>query len=102
VSSHSYFLDKRYTYIYCLAVFVTTTTITTTTITTTTTTTTTTNNNNNNKYLLTAVGSIPGGSGYFICIQNMTMDTTKLKSGGLHEKQVVASWKVGNHLSICF
>jgi len=50
-----------------------------------------TNNNNN---LLTAIGLSPGGSGYFTCIQNM-------KSGGLHEKHVVATWNVGNHLSIC-
>jgi hypothetical protein len=26
--------------------------------------------------------------------------TRKLKSGGLHEKHVVATWKLGNHLSI--
>ena len=26
---------------------------------------------------------------------------TKFKSGGLHEKHVVATWNVGNHLSIC-
>jgi hypothetical protein len=45
---------------------------------------------------------VPGGSGYFTCIQNKTLVTTKFKSGGLHEKHVVAYWKVGNHLSICF
>jgi len=26
--------------------------------------------------------------------------TRKFKSGGLHEKHVVATWKFGNHLSI--
>jgi len=26
--------------------------------------------------------------------------TRKLKSGGLREKHVVATWKLGNHLSI--
>jgi len=26
--------------------------------------------------------------------------TKKFKSGGLHEKHVVATWKLGNHLSI--
>jgi hypothetical protein len=52
--------------------------------------------------IITAIGLIPGGSGYFTCIQNMTLITTKLKSGGLHEKLVVATWKVGNYLSICF
>jgi len=43
----------------------------------------------------------PGGSGYFTCIQNMKSVTTKFKSGGLHEKHVVVTWNVGNHLSIC-
>ena len=42
-----------------------------------------------------------GGSGYFTCIQNMKLVTNKFKSGGLHEKHVVATWKLGNHLSIC-
>ena len=32
----------------------------------------------------------------------MKLVTTKFKSGGLHEKHVVATWNVGNHLSICF
>ena len=48
--------------------------------------------------LLTAIGLSPGGSGYFTCIQNMKLVTNKFKSGGLHEKHVVATW---NHLSIC-
>jgi hypothetical protein len=38
---------------------------------------------------------MPGGSGYFTCIQNMTLITTKLKSGGLHEKHVVALGNLG-------
>ena len=53
-------------------------------------------------YLFTAIGLSPGGSGYFTCIQNMKLVTTKFKSGGLHEKYVVATWNLGNHLSICF
>jgi hypothetical protein len=57
---------------------------------------------NNNNILLTVIWLIPGGSGYFTCIQNMTLVTTKFKTGGLHEKHVVATWKVGNQLSICF
>ena len=57
------------------------------------------NNNNNNNF--TAIWLLPGGSGYFTCIQNMKLVTTKFKSGGLHEKHVVATWNVGNHLSIC-
>jgi len=43
-----------------------------------------------------------GGSGYFTCIQNMKSVTNKFKSGGLHEKHVVATWNLGNRLSICF
>jgi len=52
--------------------------------------------------IITAIGLLPGGSGYFICKQNMELVTTKFKSGGLHEKHVVATWNLGNHLSICF
>ena len=44
-------------------------------------------------YLLAAIGLSPGGSGYFTCKQNMKLVTTRFKSGGLHEKRVVA--KVG-------
>ena len=32
----------------------------------------------------------------------MKLVTTKFKSGGLHEKHVVATWNLGNHLSVCF
>ena len=52
--------------------------------------------------LLTAIGLLPGGGGYFTCIQNMKLVTNKFKSGGLHEKHVVATWNLGNHLSVCF
>ena len=31
----------------------------------------------------------------------MKLARTKFKSGGLHEKRVVATWNFGNHLSIC-
>ena len=51
--------------------------------------------------LLTEIGLSPGGSGYFTCKQNMKSVTTKFKSGGLHEKHVVATWNVGNRLSVC-
>jgi hypothetical protein len=51
--------------------------------------------------LLTAIGLSPGGSGYFTCIQNMKLVTNRFKSGGLHEKHVVATWNVGNRLSVC-
>jgi len=33
-------------------------------------------------------------------LQNIRWETRKFKSGGLHEKHVVATWKLGNHLSI--
>ena len=52
--------------------------------------------------ITTAIGLSPGGSGYFTCIQSTKMTTTKFKSGGLHEKNVVATLNLGNHLSICF
>ena len=32
----------------------------------------------------------------------MKLFTTKFKSGELDEKHVVATWNLGNHLSICF
>jgi len=32
--------------------------------------------------------------------KNMKLVTTRFKSGGLHEKHVVATWSLGNHLSI--
>ena len=51
--------------------------------------------------LLAAIGLLLGGSGYFTCIQNMKLVTNKFKSGGLHEKHVVATWNLGNYLSIC-
>ena len=52
--------------------------------------------------LFTEIRLLPGGSGYFTCIQNMKLVTTKFKSGGLHEKHAVTTWNLGNHLSICF
>jgi len=51
--------------------------------------------------LFTAIGLSPGGSDYFTCKQNMKSVTTKFKSKGLHEKHVVATWNVGNRLSVC-
>jgi hypothetical protein len=51
--------------------------------------------------IFTAIGLSPGGSGYFTCTQKIKLVTTKFKSGGLHEKHVVAPWNLGNHLSIC-
>ena len=53
------------------------------------------NNNNNCNCVVTQCG------GYFTCIQNMKLVTNKFKSGGLHEKHVVATWNIGNRLSIC-
>jgi hypothetical protein len=52
-------------------------------------------------YLFTAIGLLPGGSGYFTCKQNMKLVINKFKSGRLHEKHVVATWNVGNRLSVC-
>ena len=52
-------------------------------------------------YIFTAIGLLPGGSGYFTCKQNMKLVIIKFKSGGLHEEHVMATWNLGNHLSIC-
>jgi len=52
--------------------------------------------------LFTPIGLSPGGSGYFTCIQNMKLVTTKSKLGRLNEKHAVATWNLGNHFSICF
>ena len=46
------------------------------------------------------MGLSHGGCGYFTCIQSMKLVTNKFKSGWLHEKHVVATWNIGNHLSI--
>jgi hypothetical protein len=43
-------------------------------------------------YLFTAIGLLSNGSGYFTCKQNMKLVITKFKSGGLHEKHVVATF----------
>jgi len=48
--------------------------------------------------IITAIGLLPGGSGYFTCIHNMKLVTNTFKLGGLHEKHVVATWNLGNHL----
>jgi len=50
--------------------------------------------------ILTVTGLSPGGSGYFTRAQIEKKVTRKFKSGGLHERHVVATWKLGNHLSI--
>ena len=52
-------------------------------------------------YIFTAIVLSPGGSGYFTCKQNMKLVTTRFKSGGLHEKHVVATGNVGNRLRVC-
>ena len=39
---------------------------------------------------------------FLSCKQNMKLVTNKYKSGGLHEKHVVATWDLGNRLSVCF
>ena len=57
---------------------------------------------NNTIYLFTAVVLSSGGSGYFTCIQNMNSVTTKFKSGGLHEKHVVATWNLGTISAFAF
>ena len=55
------------------------------------------NNNNINIYLL-QLGCYPVA---VVILHVYKMVTTEFKSGGLHEKHVVATWNLGNHLSIC-
>ena len=43
-----------------------------------------------NIYLFTAIGFLPGGSGYFTCKRNMKLVTTRFKSGGLHAAVTLA------------
>ena len=51
--------------------------------------------------LLTAIWLSPGGSGYLHVHKYEKKEVTrKFKSGGLHERHVVATWKLGDHLSI--
>ena len=52
-------------------------------------------------YIHTEIGLLLGGSGYFTCKQNMKLVTNKFKSGGLHEKHVVATVNVRSRLSVC-
>ena len=57
------------------------------------------NNNKNNNNLLTATRLLPGGSSS-VHGQNYEKGAKNLKPGGLHEKLAVATWSLGNHLSI--
>ena len=52
-------------------------------------------NNNNNIYLL-QLGCYQVTVVILHCKQYMKLVTTKFKSGGLHEEQVVATWNLGN------
>jgi hypothetical protein len=52
------------------------------------------NNNNNNKLQL---GYHPVA---VVILHVHKYKIRKFKSGGLHERHVVATWKLGNHLSI--
>jgi len=59
------------------------------------------NNNNNNIYLL-QLGCHPVAVVILHVYKIMKLVTNKFKSGGPHEKHVVATWNLGNRLSICF
>jgi len=56
---------------------------------------------NNNIYLL-KLGCYPVTVVILHVRKNMKLVTTKFKSGGLHEKHVVATSDLGNHISISF
>ena len=49
--------------------------------------------------MLTAIGLLSGGSS-FVHVHNYEKGAKNLKSEGLHEKHAVATWSLGNHLSI--
>ena len=57
--------------------------------------------NNNNIYLL-KLGCHPVAVFILHVNKAWNLVTTKFKLEGLHEKHVVATWNLGNHLSICF
>ena len=60
------------------------------------------NNNNNNIFIyLLQLCCYPVAVVILYKKQNMKSVTTEFKSGGLHEKHVVATWNLGNRLSIC-
>ena len=54
----------------------------------------------NNNNILTAIRLLPGDSSS-VHAHNYEKGATNLKPGALHEKHAVATWSVGNHLSIC-
>ena len=54
--------------------------------------------NNNNIYVL-QLGYHPVAV-VILHVHKYEKVTSKFKSGGLHERHVVATWKLGNHLSI--
>ena len=51
-------------------------------------------NNNNNNNLLTAIGLLPGGSG-FVHVYNYVKGSKNLKPVGLREKHAGAAWGLG-------
>jgi hypothetical protein len=63
------------------------------------------NNNNNLRIIIIIIINCMWGLSrwqwivYMYTIYNIA---TKFTSGVLHEKHVVATWNLGNHLSICF
>jgi hypothetical protein len=54
------------------------------------------NSNNNNKLRL---GCQPVAV-VILHVHKYEISTWKFNSGGLHEKHVVATWKLGNHVSV--
>jgi len=59
------------------------------------------NNNNNNNNIFNYNWVITRWQLLFYMYTNMDKKVTReFKSGGLHERHAVATWKLGNHLSI--
>ena len=55
----------------------------------------------NNNIYLPHLGGHPVGVVILHVKKHMKLVTTKFKLGGPHEKHLVATWNLGNHLSVC-
>ena len=60
------------------------------------------NNNNNNNNIFNCKWAAARWQWVLCMYINMKWGSKKFKSGGLHEKNAVATWSLRNHLSICF
>jgi hypothetical protein len=57
--------------------------------------------NNNNNNIFDCKWAVARWQWLLCTYINMKQGSKKFKSGGLHEKHAIATWSLGNHLSIC-